>query len=359
MLHYTLNTNHIYVQEDYKRGIGPLMAPLLDGGNLGLVAKQLSAFRVTVTRCKGGGLFTVWRGQEPLMTCGVALAAAAAAEVWPAVEKLYLDLSDRDPHKLDARHEAKEPASTPWLAVVILPSLAMLTQSDMSWLGDFERCMAWTIAWDVAGQPDEPPDEAKATGKQPGRNDPCPCGSGKKFKKCCLGKASGLRVDGIQDGAEAGPQNGATFRGMIEYTNNGPDIVRTNFWTSGAADDGKFIITCNAGDMRVLLPERYESQVAEMKTGKEVLVTRGTFQGQDALELCFDDNSESPYALHTAIQAADMLPQLGDRFMASVWTRGSGESAVCQLRVPARYRHAARLPHMKPWQPSDETRRLW
>jgi len=23
-----------------------------------------------------------------------------------------------------------------------------------------------------------------------GRNDPCPCGSGKKFKKCCLGTAA-------------------------------------------------------------------------------------------------------------------------------------------------------------------------
>lgn len=23
---------------------------------------------------------------------------------------------------------------------------------------------------------------------KPGRNDPCPCGSGKKFKKCCLDK---------------------------------------------------------------------------------------------------------------------------------------------------------------------------
>lgn len=23
-----------------------------------------------------------------------------------------------------------------------------------------------------------------------GRNDPCPCGSGKKFKRCCLGKAN-------------------------------------------------------------------------------------------------------------------------------------------------------------------------
>ncbi|MCX6929035.1 MAG: SEC-C metal-binding domain-containing protein [Verrucomicrobia bacterium] len=193
MQHYTLNTNHTCVQEDYKRGIGPSMAPLLGGGNLGLVAKQFSAFRVTVTRRKGGGLFTVWRGQEPLVTCGVALAAEAATEVWPEVEKLYLDLSDKDPHKLDARHEAKEPASTPWLAVVILPSLAMLTQSDRSWLGDFERCMAWTIAWDEAGRPDEPGDEAgqqdepqeeaEATGKQPGRNDPCPCGSGKKIPR--------------------------------------------------------------------------------------------------------------------------------------------------------------------------------
>ena len=29
---------------------------------------------------------------------------------------------------------------------------------------------------------------AEAGPKQPGRNTPCPCGSGKKFKKCCIGK---------------------------------------------------------------------------------------------------------------------------------------------------------------------------
>jgi hypothetical protein len=29
--------------------------------------------------------------------------------------------------------------------------------------------------------------------KKVGRNDPCPCGSGKKFKKCCIGK-------GVYDG---------------------------------------------------------------------------------------------------------------------------------------------------------------
>jgi len=25
-------------------------------------------------------------------------------------------------------------------------------------------------------------------GGKTGRNDPCPCGSGRKYKKCCLGK---------------------------------------------------------------------------------------------------------------------------------------------------------------------------
>jgi preprotein translocase subunit SecA len=31
------------------------------------------------------------------------------------------------------------------------------------------------------------PHEPIKTSKKIGRNDPCPCGSGKKFKKCCLG----------------------------------------------------------------------------------------------------------------------------------------------------------------------------
>lgn len=30
-----------------------------------------------------------------------------------------------------------------------------------------------------------PKTEPVKVAKEPGRNDPCPCGSGKKFKKCC------------------------------------------------------------------------------------------------------------------------------------------------------------------------------
>jgi len=35
----------------------------------------------------------------------------------------------------------------------------------------------------------EGPAPFKSTVPKPGRNDPCPCGSGKKFKQCCLGKS--------------------------------------------------------------------------------------------------------------------------------------------------------------------------
>ena len=34
-----------------------------------------------------------------------------------------------------------------------------------------------------------PKAEPVKVGQTPGRNDPCPCGSGKKFKKCCGAKA--------------------------------------------------------------------------------------------------------------------------------------------------------------------------
>ena len=32
------------------------------------------------------------------------------------------------------------------------------------------------------------PPKPKKAGPKVGRNDPCPCGSGKKFKKCCMAK---------------------------------------------------------------------------------------------------------------------------------------------------------------------------
>jgi len=35
--------------------------------------------------------------------------------------------------------------SLPWLAVVVMPFIVNQAREDVAWLGDFERCMAWTI----------------------------------------------------------------------------------------------------------------------------------------------------------------------------------------------------------------------
>lgn len=42
--------------------------------------------------------------------------------------------------------------------------------------------------------------------KKTGRNDPCPCGSGKKFKKCCESKMIGGRFMATKVDPESSPQ---------------------------------------------------------------------------------------------------------------------------------------------------------
>ena len=44
-------------------------------------------------------------------------------------------------------------------------------------------------AWIYTRAVREGPAPFKAAGPKPGRNDPCPCGSGRKYKHCCLHKA--------------------------------------------------------------------------------------------------------------------------------------------------------------------------
>jgi preprotein translocase subunit SecA len=41
-------------------------------------------------------------------------------------------------------------------------------------------------AIDASGGGDKKPEPIRRRGKKVGRNDPCPCGSGKKYKSCCM-----------------------------------------------------------------------------------------------------------------------------------------------------------------------------
>ena len=83
------------------------------------------AFRVEIQ----APIFTIFRGREPLLTC-------ALGQTNPGLWKLLCDTQSRF-----APASPPEPAGQ-WLAVVLLPGLANTAQADISWLGDFERCMA-------------------------------------------------------------------------------------------------------------------------------------------------------------------------------------------------------------------------
>jgi len=61
-------------------------------------------------------------------------------------------------------------------------SLRDFEERGLGTLDDPVAALAWTA--EGAGEPVRNP------WKDVGRNDPCPCGSGLKFKKCCLGKAA-------------------------------------------------------------------------------------------------------------------------------------------------------------------------
>ncbi len=108
-------------------------------------------FRVTIRRSDGGAVFMLWRGQEPVAQAGVAWTAEGEAEVWPELERLYLDLSDRRAVPAARALAPGKPAALPWLVVVLLPGMMACTQEDVSVLSAFERCLAWSIIREEEG----------------------------------------------------------------------------------------------------------------------------------------------------------------------------------------------------------------
>ena len=49
---------------------------------------------------------------------------------------------------------------------------------------------AQQAAIEASGQTDAKPEPIRNLNQRVGRNDPCPCGSGKKFKNCCMRKGT-------------------------------------------------------------------------------------------------------------------------------------------------------------------------
>ncbi|MEY5015211.1 MAG: hypothetical protein RIS92_1569 [Verrucomicrobiota bacterium] len=83
--------------------------------------------------CKIEGLtFLISRANEPIVWC---VLGDQQYDAWDQVAALQQKLGPL---------KATKPKGT-WLAVVILPGLLQTSRNDISWLADFERCMAYVL----------------------------------------------------------------------------------------------------------------------------------------------------------------------------------------------------------------------
>ena len=77
---------------------------------------------------------------------------------------------------------------------------------------------------------------------------------------------------------------------VLRIENDGPLILSTNFYHTDLARRGLFYLSLNAGAFRLLVPPQHLGAVREMRTARDVVVSRGpmTLEGRalpDALEL--------------------------------------------------------------------------
>jgi hypothetical protein len=140
----------------------------------------------------------------------------------------------------------------------------------------------------------------------------------------------------------------------IKVRSAGPEIIETNYWEHEYAARGLFFLTSNAGAFRLLVPEAHLSAVSEFRTAREVVVSRGPWPergGREAIEILFDDGTDSPYALHLDARQLDRLPAAGDvgrEWLFTAWVQGAGGRPVRVFEHECAYRLVPRLPWLKP-----------
>jgi hypothetical protein len=138
---------------------------------------------------------------------------------------------------------------------------------------------------------------------------------------------------------------------ILQIQNNDQLILASNYWNSDYARAGKVYLSVNAGAFRLLLPDLFTSELADMRTALEVIISRRLWPAQrcsDAIELLFDDWTDNPYAPHIGTEQIDRLPldrDTGREVVCTVWTRGP----KLEIMLPAHNRRSAKLPDRRPW----------
>ena len=108
----------------------------------------------------------------------------------PTMKTPYVEATDEAPPVAWSRLviHAHEPGRTPDVATVEFSAFFAADGGGEGVLEEKSEFQRIDGAWIFSRTIRQGPAPRKSTPKV-GRNDPCPCGSGKKYKQCCLGKA--------------------------------------------------------------------------------------------------------------------------------------------------------------------------
>jgi hypothetical protein len=134
---------------------------------------------------------------------------------------------------------------------------------------------------------------------------------------------------------------------FITITNSAKEIKETNYFDTPHAKQNLIFLSINANCARLLLPDGLTDFLDEMRTGKYVILSSGIYKNKNAIEILFEDDSDSPFSIHIEAKQCDrILPKQDDgiELEFKVYTR-EGE----KLNLPAKFRMVDKLPCLKAW----------
>lgn len=144
-------------------------------------------------------------------------------------------------------------------------------------------------------------------------------------------------------------------RPVISTTNHGPLIVSSTYWGSEHEKRGKVYCSVNAGCIRLLVPRRARRLIADCRSGKYAVLSRGPWPQMrldDAVEIMWEDGSDSPFAMHLSPESFDLLPgepAPGMEWTISVWDEKKGRPHLAVQRR-CHWRRVPNLPWLRPWE---------
>lgn len=141
--------------------------------------------------------------------------------------------------------------------------------------------------------------------------------------------------------------------GMLVINNDGPELLATNYWGLEHAAKGLFFVSINAGCVRLLMPPAHENALPDMIAARSVVLTRGAYDGKEAVEILFDDDTDDPFAIFLDISQFDRIwppDEDGMTIDFAIYVKGGMVwSHKCHLR------RTATLPLLTPWPEAIDT----